>query len=94
MSKKSLSEFVDRIRYVILKAPDRFPADTNMDLAKAFAELFRGLSDSKREVGGQSGVIAKLLEQSLAAYQSRDIKLGIKLKSPRRFESVGGRVST
>jgi hypothetical protein len=78
MSKASFSEFVDLVRFVILKAPNRFPTDINMDLAKAFAELFRSLNESKEEVGELLGTLAHLLEQSLVAYQGGDVKLGIK----------------
>lgn len=89
MSREAFSEFVDRISYVMLKAPDRFPADTSVDLEKAFADLFRGLNDSKEEVGPESGKVAELLEQSLAAYRIKDIRSGI-----RNLQEIGNILRT
>lgn len=78
MSKESFREFSDRVCYVILKAPNRFPSDTKMNLERAFVELMRGFDASKEEFGAQSDNVAQLIENSLAAYRVGDIKSGIK----------------
>jgi hypothetical protein len=78
MSSESFSQLVDLTRYVILKAPDRFPVDTNMNLGKAFEELRRGLHDSRAEVGQHFDEIARLLAEALDAYRRTDIRSGIK----------------
>ena len=39
MSKESFSEFYDMIPFIILKAPDHFPTDYEMDLEKSFSQL-------------------------------------------------------
>jgi len=78
MSSESFSRLVDCTRYVILYAPDSFPADTNMDLERAFADLRRGLNDSKPEVGQHFDEIARLLAEAFDAYRRTDTRSGIK----------------
>ena len=78
MSSESFSGLVDCTRYVILYAPDSFPADTNMDLERAFADLRRGLNDSRPDVGQRFDEIARLLAEALDAYRRTDLRSGIK----------------
>lgn len=78
MSKQSFSEFYDRIPYIILKAPDHFPCDYDMDLEKAFAKLKSDLLESKGELGDFFEEIDTLVEKSLHFYRNGDIRNGIK----------------
>ena len=78
MSKQSFSEFYDRIPYIILKAPNHFPNDYDMDLEKAFSRLNSDLIDSKEELGDHFEKINILVEQSLQYYRDDDIRNGIK----------------
>ena len=78
MSRQSFSEFYDRIPYIILKAPDHFPKDYDMDLEKAFAKLNSDLIDSKEELGGFFDEIRSLVDQSLQSYRDGNIRNGIK----------------
>lgn len=78
MSKQSFSEFYDRIPYIILKAPDHFPSDSNMDLEKAFSKLVSDMTDSREELGRFFERISELVDQSLSSYRSGDIRTGIK----------------
>lgn len=67
------AELIDRIRYVILKAPNRFPSDTGMTLEKAFEEM-RAAHDA---LGNDVSQIEKL-ETALVCYKTSDIKQAIR----------------
>ncbi|WP_415898521.1 hypothetical protein [Neptuniibacter sp. QD48_11] len=66
------SKLLDRVRYVILKAPNRFPSDTGMTLEKAFneMELFVG----KLNLGPE---FIDSLNKALWSYQNGEQKLAI-----------------
>ena len=78
MSKQSFSEFYDMIPYIILKAPDHFPTDYEMDLEKAFSQLNANLVESENELGDFYEEIKAKVSDSLEFYREGDIKNGIK----------------
>lgn len=78
MSKQSFQEFYDRIPYIILKAPNHFPSDSDMDLEKAFSKLIFDLNNSKDELGSYFSSISDLVNQSLSEYRAGDVRMGIK----------------
>lgn len=78
MSKKSYSEFYDRIPYIILKAPDRFPTDYEMNLEIAFSQLNEDLAESKKELGEFFEQVKSKIDESLSFYREGDIRSGIK----------------
>jgi hypothetical protein len=63
------SKLLDRIRYVILKAPNKFPRDSRMNLEKAFEEM-KALVKSI----GSEKEFQKYLEQAHANYISGDVR--------------------
>lgn len=78
MSKQAFSEFYDMIPYIILKAPDHFPTDYEMDLEKAFSELNKKLEESEKELGQFCKEIKDKVSDSYRFYQEGDIRNGIK----------------
>jgi endonuclease IV len=63
------SKLLDRIRYVILKAPNKFPRDTGMNLEKAFEEMNALVNSIKSQNEFQ-----KCLERAHANYISGDVR--------------------
>ena len=78
MSDQAIPDLRDLIRFVILKAPDRFPADISMTLERAFVELNELLARSTSALGFEKQVqYGKLLETALKHYSSGDAKTAI-----------------
>ena len=87
---RTFSDFIDRIRYVILKAPDHFPADTGMNLEKSFELLYDGLDYCESKFSSRKAEVRSHLDESLAAYRRGDVRRGIKeLQSIDNLARVG-----
>lgn len=80
---KDIDSLYNFLGYVVLRAPNRFPAedylpaDEQMTLDKAFAELKNGLSFVDPDVvdSEKQRILRSLLEKSYLAYQAgEDIK--------------------
>jgi len=63
------SKLLDTIRYVILKAPNKFPRDTGLNLEKAFEEMNALVNSIKLENEFQ-----KYLQRAHANYISGDVR--------------------
>jgi hypothetical protein len=72
MSNKMKADLIDLIRYVILKAPDRFPSDTGMTLEKAFDEMNFVL-----DAMGNNIVQKEMLAAAFECYKTRNTKQAI-----------------
>lgn len=69
-----LGETVDFIAYVVLSAPDDFPAEDAMDLGRAFDELRHGLDCSAAEVGEERLAPSRvLLQQAYVSYMAGQV---------------------
>lgn len=78
MKTEAFSDFVDRVRYVILKAPNHFPTDTGMNLEKSFELLYDGLEYCEDKFSSRKAEVRWHLDESLAAYRRGDVGKGIK----------------
>lgn len=84
---KNLSGYNDRIMFIILSAPDRFPKvgpftdDPAKNLSIVFDSLEEGfhLIDKKVKDEAQSQALRKLLKDSLTAYKEGEKKKGAHL---------------
>lgn len=78
-SFKKVSEYNDLLCYVILKAPDRFSADTGRDLDSVFKELRGNLKILKQRIKDESKlrVLGEMLEISYESYQAGNKKKAI-----------------
>lgn len=73
-----LSELKDFMAFVVLYGPDEFPAWREMDMTKAFLQIYEGLDECRGEF--PSGAIFEkvkgLLLEAEAAYKAVDIVKG------------------
>ena len=77
---KDIDSFYDFIGYVIISAPDRFPVedyladDEQMNLEKAFEELYKGLEliDERVADDSKKAKLSDMLKESISAYRSGD----------------------
>ncbi len=78
MSRESFSKYCDMIPFIILKAPDRFPTDLNVNLEIAFFDLNLNYVESKDELGHSFEEIGNRIVESLDYYRKGDMRNGIK----------------
>ena len=78
MSKHALTDLKGLIRFTILKAPDRFPADTGMTLDRVFVKLDRSLEEAAQVLGHVKTNQFRLhLENALQHYHSHNVRAAI-----------------
>ncbi len=77
MSREAKEKLHDRICYVILKAPDRFPDDTGMNLDNAYAEMHESLDKFCDSASKEHQSIKELLEGSYRSYLDSEQKQAI-----------------
>ena len=73
----NIGELDDFLAFVLLKAPDRFPAHRNMDLAKAFQEINSGIKNCAPKINDSDKVtkMESLSKESESAYMAgNDVK--------------------
>lgn len=78
MNTESKNMLHDRICYVILKAPDRFPSDIGMNLDKAFSEMNKNLKLCFDTGSKEFQCIARLLKDAYASYINSNQKQAIR----------------
>lgn len=78
MNREAKENLDDQVCYTVLKAPDNFPADTDMNLQKIFQRMHQSLNAAYNPGTNEHGAIAGLLEKSLANYKKSDQKQAVR----------------
>lgn len=77
---KNISEIDDYIAFLVLYAPDSFPAWRGLGLESAFQKLINSIEACAPEMGQEKAVKAReKCEEALAAYMSGDDTAGAHL---------------
>lgn len=81
-----ISEIKDFLAFVVLFGPDNFPTHRNMNIEKAFEQIFEGLKICKNEIKSNDSYdkLCELAKNSHKAYLSKDIKEGAHLLQDMR----------
>ena len=92
MNREAKERLHDQVCYTVLKAPDHFPADTDMDLQKTFQQMHEYLNAAYEPGTNEHTSIEILLESALANYKKPDQKQAIRqLQAIENF--LAGRTS-
>jgi hypothetical protein len=68
MSQENFRSLREIVRFTILKAPDRFPPDLNVDVTRCFADIYDCINAASPNLNGHGDELKRLARKSESLY--------------------------